>query len=52
MIALTMIKRYTYEVAPVFTLMENEVIKTVCKQFGFGDGGDGIFSPGGSLSNM
>lgn len=43
--------RYTFEVAPVFTLMENELIQTFCKMFGFQDG-DGIFSPGGSMSNM
>lgn len=43
--------RYTFEVAPVFTLMENEVIQAFCKLFGF-ENGDGIFSPGGSISNM
>lgn len=43
--------QYTYEVGPVFTLVENELIKTFCKMFGFTDG-DGILSPGGSLSNM
>lgn len=43
--------QYTFEVGPVFTLMENEVIQTFTKLFGF-ENGDGIFSPGGSLSNM
>lgn len=37
--------------APVFTLMENELIQTFCRRFGFADG-DGIFAPGGSVSNM
>lgn len=31
--------------------MENEVIQTFCRLFGFVDG-DGIFAPGGSMSNM
>lgn len=35
----------------MFTLMENELIQTFCRQFGFTDG-DGIFAPGGSMSNM
>lgn len=44
-------RRYTFEVAPIFTLMEDEVIQMFCKKFGF-ISGDGIFSPGGSMSNM
>lgn len=43
--------QYTYEVGPVFTLMENEIIQMFSKKFGYTDG-DGIFSPGGSLSNL
>nr|XP_014089267.1 cysteine sulfinic acid decarboxylase [Bactrocera oleae] len=42
---------YTYEVGPVFTLMETEIIRTVCQLAGYIEG-DGIFSPGGSISNM
>jgi glutamate/tyrosine decarboxylase-like PLP-dependent enzyme len=42
---------YTYEVAPIFTLMENEVIKNICNLFGFNNG-DGTFCPGGSISNL
>ncbi|XP_017059775.1 cysteine sulfinic acid decarboxylase [Drosophila ficusphila] len=42
---------YTYEVAPVFSLIETEIISTVCKLAGYEEG-DGIFSPGGSISNM
>lgn len=44
-------RRYTYEVGPVFTLMESELIQMFCKSFGFPHG-DGIFAPGGSMSNM
>lgn len=31
--------------------MEDEIIQMFCKLFGFSNG-DGIFSPGGSISNM
>ncbi|KAK9508921.1 hypothetical protein O3M35_006362 [Rhynocoris fuscipes] len=43
--------QYTYEVAPVFTLCEMEVIKRALMLMGF-QNGDGIFCPGGSISNM
>jgi glutamate/tyrosine decarboxylase-like PLP-dependent enzyme len=43
--------QYTYEVGPAFVLIEDAVIKTCLQLFGF-DGGDGILSPGGSMSNM
>ncbi|XP_064095455.1 acidic amino acid decarboxylase GADL1-like [Macrobrachium nipponense] len=43
--------QYTFEVAPVFSLVEHHVISTLVKLFGFEDG-DGIFSPGGSMNNM
>ncbi|XP_036326244.1 cysteine sulfinic acid decarboxylase-like [Rhagoletis pomonella] len=42
---------YTYEVGPVFSLMETEIIRTVCQLAGYAEG-DGIFAPGGSMSNM
>ncbi|XP_066978276.1 cysteine sulfinic acid decarboxylase [Macrobrachium rosenbergii] len=42
---------YTYEVAPVFTLMEIEVLKMMASFVGY-DQHDGLFSPGGSMSNM
>lgn len=43
---------YTYEVAPVFTLMEEVVLKEMRSILGWRDGlGDGIFCPGGSLAN-
>uniref|UniRef100_A0A668ABG3 Glutamate decarboxylase like 1 n=1 Tax=Myripristis murdjan TaxID=586833 RepID=A0A668ABG3_9TELE len=43
---------YTYEVAPVFTLMEEAVLKKMMEFLGWEEGGDGIFNPGGSVSNM
>lgn len=43
---------YTYEVSPVFSLMEQEVLKEMRRIVGWKDGkGDGIFSPGGSMAN-
>ncbi|KAK7886818.1 hypothetical protein WMY93_026439 [Mugilogobius chulae] len=42
---------YTYEVAPVFTLMEKAVLRKMIEVIGWDDG-DGIFNAGGSLSNM
>ncbi|XP_077993859.1 cysteine sulfinic acid decarboxylase-like [Glandiceps talaboti] len=42
---------YTYEVAPVFVLMENEVIKRLRESIGYVNG-DGVFTPGGSTANM
>lgn len=43
--------QYTYEMAPVFTFIESEVIRKSLELFGFEDG-DGILCPGGSSSNM
>lgn len=43
---------YTYEVSPVFSLMEEEVLKELRRIVGWKDGkGDGIFCPGGSMAN-
>ncbi|RZF43142.1 hypothetical protein LSTR_LSTR012562 [Laodelphax striatellus] len=43
---------YTYEVAPVFTLMEETVLGEMRAVVGFPrDAGDGIFCPGGSMAN-
>ncbi|XP_075166846.1 glutamate decarboxylase-like protein black [Haematobia irritans] len=42
---------YTYEVAPVFTLMEEEVLSEMRRIVGFQGEGDGIFCPGGSIAN-
>ncbi|XP_038866491.1 cysteine sulfinic acid decarboxylase-like [Salvelinus namaycush] len=43
--------QYTYEVTPVFVLMEDEVLAKLRSLFGWTEG-DGIFCPGGSVSNM
>ncbi|XP_038568195.1 acidic amino acid decarboxylase GADL1-like [Micropterus salmoides] len=43
---------YTYEVAPVFTLMEDTVMRKMIEMIGWEEGGDGLFNPGGSMSNM
>ncbi|XP_034731661.1 cysteine sulfinic acid decarboxylase isoform X3 [Etheostoma cragini] len=42
---------YTYEVAPVFVLMEIEVLRGLRQLVGWTEG-DGLFCPGGSVSNM
>lgn len=43
--------QYTYEVGPVFTLIENVLIRKCLELFGF-PSGEGILSPGGSMNNM
>uniref|UniRef100_A0A8C3RYV2 Glutamate decarboxylase like 1 n=1 Tax=Chelydra serpentina TaxID=8475 RepID=A0A8C3RYV2_CHESE len=43
--------RYTYEVSPVFLLVEEAVLKRMIEFIGWKEG-DGIFNPGGSVSNM
>lgn len=43
---------YTYEVSPVFILMEEVVLREMRVIVGWPDGkGDGLFAPGGSISN-
>ncbi|XP_011499286.1 PREDICTED: cysteine sulfinic acid decarboxylase [Ceratosolen solmsi marchali] len=43
---------YTYEVSPVFSLMEEAVLRDMRLILGWQDGdGDGIFCPGGSMAN-
>lgn len=42
---------FTYEVAPVFVLMEAEVLKGLRQLVGWAEG-DGLFCPGGSTSNI
>ncbi|XP_015181211.1 PREDICTED: acidic amino acid decarboxylase GADL1 [Polistes dominula] len=46
--------QYTYEVGPVFTLIEQEIINECLKLVGYPlmPDADGIFCPGGSISNM
>lgn len=41
---------YTYEVSPVFVLMEEVVLREMRRKIGWTNG-DGLFSPGGSISN-
>uniref|UniRef100_A0AAQ6AJP9 Glutamate decarboxylase like 1 n=1 Tax=Amphiprion ocellaris TaxID=80972 RepID=A0AAQ6AJP9_AMPOC len=43
---------YTYEIAPVFTLIEDAVLRKMMELIGWEEGGDGIFNAGGSMSNM
>lgn len=43
--------QYTFEMAPAFTLIEEEVIKKALELFDFTNG-DGILCPGGSAANM
>uniref|UniRef100_A0A3P8TU13 Glutamate decarboxylase 1 n=1 Tax=Amphiprion percula TaxID=161767 RepID=A0A3P8TU13_AMPPE len=46
-------KQFTYEIAPVFVLMEQLTLKKMREIIGWPVGeGDGIFSPGGAISNM
>ncbi|XP_046915209.1 glutamate decarboxylase isoform X2 [Dermatophagoides farinae] len=42
---------FTYEIAPVFILMEHEVLKKMRHIIGFYDG-DSILAPGGAISNL
>lgn len=41
----------TYEMSSVSTVMERELIAEMCDLAGF-DGGEGLFTPGGSISNL
>lgn len=43
---------YTYEVSPVFSLVEDTVLKKMMELIGWDEGGDGVFSAGGSMSNL
>uniref|UniRef100_A0A8C2JD89 Glutamate decarboxylase 1 n=1 Tax=Cyprinus carpio TaxID=7962 RepID=A0A8C2JD89_CYPCA len=44
---------FTYGIAPVFVLMEQLTLKKMREIIGWPNGeGDGIFSPGGAISNM
>jgi sulfinoalanine decarboxylase len=37
---------FTYEIAPVYNLMEENVLKTMRQIIGWKEPGDGIFNPG------
>lgn len=43
---------YTFETAPVMTLLEQDIIQTMRKIVYNTDKGDGLFFPGGSFSNL
>eukprot|EP00301_Raphidiophrys_heterophryoidea_P000191 c1009_g1_i1.p1 GENE.c1009_g1_i1~~c1009_g1_i1.p1 ORF type:complete len:543 (+),score=119.01 c1009_g1_i1:54-1631(+) len=45
---------HTFEAAPVLTLVEQEVVKKLCHLIGgkYEDEQDGLFVPGGAMSNM
>ncbi|CAK1593968.1 unnamed protein product [Parnassius mnemosyne] len=43
--------QYTFEVAPAFTIVELKILNHILQLFGIPDG-DGIFSPGGSVSML
>ncbi|RZB39942.1 glutamate decarboxylase-like protein 1 [Asbolus verrucosus] len=43
--------QHTFEVAPIFSLIELEIVEKVKSLIGYKEG-DGLFSPGGSISNM
>jgi len=52
LIALLNTSMYTYEVAPVFSLIEKKVVENLGEKiWGIGNG-DGVFTAGGSMSNM
>lgn len=42
---------YTYEIGPVTTLIEKKLIQRLLQLVGF-ENGDGVFAPGGSISNL
>ncbi len=42
---------YTFESAPVMTLVERKLIERMCELVGFEEG-EGVLAPGGSLSNL
>lgn len=43
---------HTYEIAPVFTLTEVHVLRKFMEVVGYPQDGDGLFTPGGSYSNL
>ena len=51
-IAMLNTSMYTYEVAPVFSLIEKEIITNLGERVWGKNQGDGVFTAGGSLSNM
>lgn len=43
---------YTYEIAPVFNFMENQIFEKIGNEYFKWETVDGIFAPGGSLVNF
>lgn len=43
---------FTYEVAPIFNLIERQTLDKMSKLCGWTDHGDGLFAPGGSICNL
>ena len=43
---------FTYEVAPIFNLIERATLDKMAKLCGWVDHGDGLFAPGGSICNL
>lgn len=43
--------RFTYEIAPVYILMEREVSRKMIELIGW-QSGDAVWGPGGSISNL
>ena len=53
MTALVNTSMYTFEVAPVFTLMEQALMRHMCALVGWGpQDGEGVLTPGGSIANL
>jgi glutamate/tyrosine decarboxylase-like PLP-dependent enzyme len=53
MTALLNTSMYTYEVAPVVTLMELELMRQMCAKVGWDDDvGEGVLAPGASIANL
>ena len=53
MTALLNTSMYTFEVAPVVTLMEQALMSHMCALVGWtGDQGEGVLTPGGSIANL
>ncbi|ODM90344.1 Cysteine sulfinic acid decarboxylase [Orchesella cincta] len=42
----------TYEEAPIYTLMEEEVLRASRRRIGYPENGDGMMMPGGSVCNI
>lgn len=42
----------SFEMSPVFSQMEVQVLKEICRRFGYGDNAGGVMLSGGSLANL